>query len=161
VHEVIKHPIFTQGLKLPLDSIHGLDHWDRVERFGHIIANQNSADKDVVSLFAYLHDARRENEDIDQDHGRRAVDLLEKLIEENIIVVSSVQRNQLSVALLWHNLDGAQSEDVTILTCWDADRLDLWRVGIRPDPKRMFTDYGKSENMRNYSKQLYQGELNG
>jgi uncharacterized protein len=23
------------------------------------------------------------------------------------------------------------------MTCWDADRLDLGRVGIRPDPARL------------------------
>ena len=32
--------------------------------------------------------------------------------------------------------------DPTIDACFDADRLDLWRVGIIPDPKRMATDIG-------------------
>lgn len=30
--------------------------------------------------------------------------------------------------------------DPTIATCWDADRLDLLRVGIRPDPARLVTE---------------------
>jgi len=34
-------------------------------------------------------------------------------------------------------------DDVTIQTCWDADRLDLGRVGIIPDPDRMCTGMGK------------------
>jgi uncharacterized protein len=29
--------------------------------------------------------------------------------------------------------------DITIQTCWDADRLDLGRVGIVPDPARLCT----------------------
>jgi uncharacterized protein len=33
--------------------------------------------------------------------------------------------------------------DVTIQTCWDADRLDLGRVGIYPDPKRLCTEVAK------------------
>ncbi len=30
--------------------------------------------------------------------------------------------------------------DPTLLTCWDADRLDLRRVGITPKRKRLATD---------------------
>jgi uncharacterized protein len=35
------------------------------------------------------------------------------------------------------------SEHPTIGTCWDADRLDLGRVGARPDPKYMSTEARK------------------
>ena len=31
------------------------------------------------------------------------------------------------------------TDDLTVMACWDADRLDLGRVGIRVDPKRLFT----------------------
>ena len=30
--------------------------------------------------------------------------------------------------------NGLVSEDPTVGACWDADRLDLPRVGIQPDP---------------------------
>ncbi|WP_435019128.1 hypothetical protein TA3x_001124 [Tundrisphaera sp. TA3] len=30
--------------------------------------------------------------------------------------------------------------DPTIRTCWDADRLDLGRVGLTPDPRLLCTD---------------------
>ena len=30
--------------------------------------------------------------------------------------------------------------DVTVQTCWDADRLDLGRVGITPIPSRLCTE---------------------
>ena len=44
----------------------------------------------------------------------------------------------LVVACQGHS-DGQTHEDVTVSTCWDADRLDLGRVGIRPDPRRLCT----------------------
>jgi uncharacterized protein len=48
----------------------------------------------------------------------------------------------LQYACIWHT-EGVHHDDVTIATCWDADRLDLGRVGIVPDPKRMCTDFGR------------------
>ena len=33
--------------------------------------------------------------------------------------------------------------DVTIQTCWDADRLDLGRVGITPHPKYLGTEVAR------------------
>ncbi len=36
--------------------------------------------------------------------------------------------------------DGFTRADVTVQTCWDADRLDLGRVGMRPDPGRLCTE---------------------
>jgi uncharacterized protein len=37
--------------------------------------------------------------------------------------------------------------NVTIQTCWDADRLDLGRVGITPHPSRLCTDAAKREDI--------------
>jgi len=42
-----------------------------------------------------------------------------------------------------HHVDGDVSDDPTIGTCWDADRLDLGRVGIVPDERYMSTARGK------------------
>ena len=44
-------------------------------------------------------------------------------------------------------LQAAGVGDVTIQTCWDADRLDLSRVGIRPDPKKLCTKAAKDPAM--------------
>lgn len=35
-----------------------------------------------------------------------------------------------------------ESDEPTIGTCWDADRMDLPRVGIQPDPQKMSTQEG-------------------
>jgi uncharacterized protein len=37
--------------------------------------------------------------------------------------------------------------DVTIQTCWDADRLDLGRVGITPHPSRLCTGAAREQEM--------------
>jgi hypothetical protein len=39
--------------------------------------------------------------------------------------------------------DGTVSRDATVGVCFDADRLDLVRVGIEPDPKLMSTAAGR------------------
>ena len=38
---------------------------------------------------------------------------------------------------------GTTSESITIGTCWDADRLDLPRVGMSPEEAYMSTPEGK------------------
>lgn len=152
MQNIITHPLFTRGLLG--SALHGLSHWQRVERFGLMIAGHNGADKHVISLFAYLHDARRENDMHDPHHGQRAAALLDELVEAKLIVLSNLQYEQLRLALSDHNLDNASSEDITVQTCWDADRLDLWRSGEIPDPTLLFTDYGKSVEMINFAKAL-------
>jgi hypothetical protein len=37
--------------------------------------------------------------------------------------------------------------DITVQTCWDADRLDLGRVGIMPEPTRLCTAAAKRPEM--------------
>ncbi|WP_199186981.1 hypothetical protein [Blastopirellula marina] len=38
---------------------------------------------------------------------------------------------------------GLTHDDITVRTCWDADRLDLGRVGVTPHPSRLCTDFAK------------------
>ncbi len=149
--EVMQDPIFTCGLKLSEDSLHTLSHWRRVEEFGLMIADKEGSDKKVISWFACLHDARRENDNDDPDHGKRAANLLDELKEEGLVTLNDRQYQQLKEALIFHNDDNAMSDDITIKTCWDADRLDLWRVGIKPNPKYMFTNFGKSQEMIDFA----------
>ena len=34
-------------------------------------------------------------------------------------------------------------EDSTLATCWDADRMDIGRVGIDVDSDYLFTDFAR------------------
>ncbi|MFZ2310426.1 MAG: hypothetical protein WAW11_02690 [Patescibacteria group bacterium] len=151
---IISHPLFTKGLVLVDSTIHCLSHFQRVEKLGHIMAEENGADKNVISLFAYLHDARRHDDLDDIGHGHRASLLLKELIAAEAITLSDFQYDQLKIALACHELREATSDDVTIQTCWDADRLDLWRDGITPNPDLLFTKQGKSQHMINFAKEL-------
>ena len=154
VKKITESIIYTRGLVLPVSSKHSYSHWERVEQIGLKIAEKNGAEKELISLFAYLHDSRRESDHTDNDHGKRAAILLDELIKEKIINITDAQYKKLSFALANHTGDKAKSDDITIQTCWDADRLDLWRVGKTPDPKRMYTEYGKTQEMRDFSKSL-------
>ena len=40
-------------------------------------------------------------------------------------------------------VDGLIDADITVQTCWDSDRLDLGRVGIKPSSDRLCTEVAK------------------
>lgn len=122
-------------------SLHGPNHWRNVELNGLQLCRMNSADRTVVRLFAIFHDAERLNEGHDPDHGRRAARLIQSLHGVEF-QVAEFQLDLLLDACRFHN-DGLTSENLTIGTCWDADRMDLPRVGITPDARKMSTKHGK------------------
>lgn len=122
-------------------SIHGPDHWARVEEVGLELANENQADKEVVILFALLHDACRTSEYEEPNHGINAANLVKKL-NNKYFNLSETQLDKLVYACYYH-ADGWVTDDVTIGTCWDADRLDLGRAGVVPDPDLLSTKAGK------------------
>jgi uncharacterized protein len=80
--------------------------------------------------------------------------LLDELIAAELVSLNDLQYQQLKFALCHHCHDDAASSDITVQTCWDADRLDLWRDNVEPNPNLMFTDYGKSQHMINFAKEL-------
>lgn len=124
-------------------SFHGLWHWEKVENNAMFLANNtDGADKTVAQLFALIHDSKRQNEEKDPEHGHRSAKWAEELFEEGRLKINRDQLNKLVEACKYHN-DGQTSNDPTIGVCWDADRLDLPRVGITPDPKYLSTEAGK------------------
>ena len=122
-------------------SLHGPPHWRRVERNGLVLAKRTGANVVVVRLFALFHDSRRENDGWDPEHGARGAEHAREL-RGVAYDLADDEFEMLHYACVWHT-DGTSHENVTIATCWDADRLDLGRVGIIPDPKRMCTKFGR------------------
>ena len=53
--------------------------------------------------------------------------------------------------------NGGVGRDLTVGVCWDADRLNLWRVGIQPDPRLLSTEAARSEERIVWARDL-QGE---
>ena len=116
-------------------SIHGPDHWARVERNGLYVAQKTGADKMIVQLFAVFHDCMRWNENIDPGHGRRGAEYAVQ-IKNEFINISSNDFDKFYYACEWHT-DQIKTDDITIAACWDADRLDIGRVGFILDPQYM------------------------
>jgi uncharacterized protein len=139
-HYLLKRYV-RRHFKLAPDSLHGPTHWQKVEDIGLAIARKNGADQEVVRLFAWLHDACRESEYTDEKHGERAAKLARQL-RGTLLTLTDDQFGTLSYALK-HHADGLTHEDITVGTCWDADRLDLGRVGTSPEEKYMSTKEGK------------------
>jgi uncharacterized protein len=126
---------------LPLDGYHGVAHWARVLENGRRLASETGANIEVVSLFAILHDSRRINEGSDPEHGPRAAKLA-AVLRGNVFDLEDEDFVLLERACHGHTHERTHP-DITIQTCWDADRLDLGRVGITPHPSRLCTEVAK------------------
>lgn len=122
-------------------GVHGIGHWTRVRENGHRLAHDTGADKELVALFAALHDCCREGDAYDPGHGERAAEFAASL-RGSLVVLSDARFELLFEAIRDHE-KGFTRADVTVMTCWDADRLDLGRVGKRPDPKYLCTAAAK------------------
>jgi uncharacterized protein len=125
------------GYTLPHDGTHGLTHWARVLENGLRLCEATGADAELVTLFAVFHDARRVNEHRDDGHGHRGAELAASL-RGTLVHLDGRCFELLYEACRLHT-DGATTGDLAMQVCWDADRLDLGRVGIRPHASRLCT----------------------
>jgi uncharacterized protein len=136
---------------LPWNGIHGVVHWARVLENGLVLAEKTGANIEVVKLFAVLHDSRRLNDGHDPDHGPRAAQLAHN-ISGRLIDLPDHEFGLLCRACEGHTHERTHP-DITIQTCWDADRLDLGRVGITPHPTRLCTEVAKMPTMIEWAHQ--------
>ena len=120
--------------------IHGIKHWRTVERNGLYLSRFTGADEGVISHFAYFHDCMRENEQIDPGHGLRGAEFAEA--HRDSIRLDELQFHQLFEACK-HHTDGKPTTCETISSCWDADRLDIGRVGFEVDPYYLASEEAK------------------
>ena len=90
-----------------------------------------------VELFGFLHDCRRSSDGTDPAHGERAADFLRE-INGRFFSLARAELRDLELACRDHS-EGYLQANIAVQTCWDADRLDLGRIGIRPDPARLCT----------------------
>jgi len=131
------HRHLTENFRLGIHTIHGPDHWERVEQYGIYLAGKSGVNITVVRLFALFHDSCRETDSIDFDHGIRGAKLAESL-RSIYFTVTDPEMEQLLYACR-HHTDGEVTDDLTIGCCWDADRLDLGRAHITPKESLMST----------------------
>jgi uncharacterized protein len=138
--QLMRTQVISQFGLHPTLSAHAPDHWERVELYGILLCSETGADLVVVRLFALFHDCRRLDEGSDPEHGLRAAHHA-RLLCGAALDLEPGQLDGLLAACHDHD-KGALSLDPTVGTCWDADRLDLDRVGMVTDPRYMSTDYG-------------------
>lgn len=132
---VLEH---SYTLNVLQSRVHGLDHWLAVARNGAWLCERvPKADPVVVELFALFHDADRRNEWVDRDHGKRGWLLACWLGLP--LELTGPQVWALRIACVSHDR-GYVHDHPTIGVCWDADRLDLPRVGTRPRPELLSTE---------------------
>ncbi len=126
-----------------LRTDHGPRHWSQVMRnVERIHAARPDTNLAIGRAFAVLHDCCREDEYGDPEHGERAAKwIVQMVLEEpqfskalDAIGMTNDLFDKLLTAIAGHNR-GEVSTDATIGMCWDADRMDLPRVGIVPDAK--------------------------
>jgi uncharacterized protein len=129
--------IYGQYAQSP-GGTHGISHWARVLENGRLLASRtDGANLYVVELFSVFHDSRRVTEKRDPDHGRRGAELALEL-RGKAFDLTDHEFSLLYDACVRHT-DGDTQADVTIQVCWDSDRLDLGRVNIIPEPKKLCT----------------------
>jgi uncharacterized protein len=128
---------------------HGPSHWERVARNGiHLATLTPDADLGVVLAFALIHDAFRLDDGEDRLHGHRASVWAGRVADQFLPDTRGRRPDRrtrvelLCIALGNHQL-GRTTEQPTIGCCWDADRLDLGRVGTVPSPEFMSTEEGR------------------
>ncbi len=127
---------------LRTSPIHGEEHWRRVATNGLELAGAVGADPLVAVLFGIFHDAMRFDEYRDEEHGKRG-GFLACCINSELIGLSEDRLDLLYLACAGHS-NGETSDDPTIGVCWDADRLDLCRLGEQIRPESMSTAPGRT-----------------
>jgi len=123
---------------------HGVAHWARVLDNGLRVAEETGAKVEVIQLFAVFHDSRRLNESTDPDHGQRGADLAAQF-RGLLFDLADHDFKLLYRACAGHTHERTHP-NLTIQTCWDADRLDLGRVGIIPHPSRLCSEPAKRQD---------------
>ena len=145
-------PVVRQGyidflaktFSLSHNGHHGFEHWMRVLINGRLLAEKNGADIEVVEHFSLVHDVMRENENMDLHHGPRAAEFI-RTITGTWIKLDEHQLHLLMEACRYHSV-GRLDRNVTIQTCWDADRLDLGRVGTVPRTAFLGSELARDQN---------------
>ena len=128
----------TGQYRLSIVGVHGISHWARVCENGWRLAGATGADPRVIECFAIFHDSCRQSDGGDRGHGARGAALAASLRGE--ILLDDVAFDLLLEACDCHTRGPRPGAHITVLTCLDADRLDLPRVGIEVRPDLLCTE---------------------
>lgn len=118
------------------DAMHGEPHWRGVAWAGLRIREfRPELSARFLLAFAILHDCRRVDDGWDRDHGPRAARLAARS-GTLLRLVGAEGRDLVAEACRLHDHGLTCPETPVIGACWDADRVNLIRLGFRLDPGR-------------------------
>jgi hypothetical protein len=116
------------------------------------LADGVGADPLLVVMFGIFHDSMRFDEHRDDGHGRRGGFLTCRLNGE-LLGLEEDRLDLLDLACTGHT-NGRTSDDPTIGACWDADLLDLCRLGKSIDARAMSTVPGRMSAVQKRARAL-------
>ena len=135
-------PQLLEQYRLDPEGTHGVPHWGRVLENGRRLAVETRADAAVIEMFSVFHDACRWSDGRDPGHGPRGAALAWQLRDQ--LGLDDGQLALLMSACAFHTGGPAADVSMTVLTCLDADRLDIPRVGIAIRPDLLYTAAGQN-----------------
>lgn len=154
------HEVIRQVCSNTWSETHGEEHWRRVAKAGlRLCQSDDRIDPAVVYLFAAFHDSERLTDHSDDVwHGPRAAVLATKLRggpfdleswQMGLLVHACnfhTHEEQIGTELVAPKMgDTLNSASLTVGACYDADRLNLMRVGKVPDPYYLTTQEAMRE----------------
>lgn len=121
---------------------HGPDHWARVSQHALAVSRSLGIDPLVPFIFGLVHDSQRLDDGADPEHGPRAAAFVRSRRNDLFALLAGDAMEALALACDLHS-DGQTEGEAWLRAAWDADRLDLGRVDVVPDPDYLCTDYAR------------------
>lgn len=155
MHEIRRHTPALRQIQQAISAdfnqeacgyYHGPDHWGRVSQHAVATARSLGINPLIPHLFGMVHDSQREDEGHDPGHGPRAAAWVAEHAHDLFHFLSPQDIDLLALACELHS-EGETEGPPQVQACWDADRLDLWRVGIEPNPRYLSCDYSKNPHV--------------
>ncbi len=119
--------------------LHGISHLRRVAILSGRLANAVGEDVESAVVMGFLHDCARRNDKNDIDHARDSEVLARGLIER---FYSHLDVDRICEAIAGH-ADGEVTSDPFTGCLWDADRMELKRIGRTIDLDLLSTKVAK------------------
>ncbi|KWT69521.1 MULTISPECIES: hypothetical protein [unclassified Variovorax] len=121
---------------------HGPDHSARVSQHALAVSRSLGIDPLVPYIFGLVHDSQRLDDGADPEHGPRAAAFVRERRADLFGFLPDDALEALAMACDLHS-EGQTQGDAWVRACFDADRLDLGRVDIVPDPDYLCTEYAR------------------
>lgn len=125
-------------------NIHGVQHLRQVAFLAGRFAYSLNVDYKTAIIGGYLHDCARSDDGGGNSHAHESAFLAKRIIETNW---SSTDIDKIFYAIYYH-ADGLNTNDPFIGCIWDADRLNLVRLGLIPKVELLSTEFAKRIHTR-------------